>query len=95
MNTEENKTFDTVEDAVKELNLDKRVKYFEWTGYLCYSAKYTHPCSGCSCDCSDGYGCNHGNSGCRECGYTGKRRGSVPVAVENNKGNFIKIKPNN
>lgn len=43
-------------------------------GVMCEVVKYTHPCSGCSCDCSDGYGCDHGNSGCHECGYQGKRR---------------------
>ncbi len=39
--------------------------------------KWTQECSGCSCDCSDGYGCSHGASGCHECGYTGRRRDSM------------------
>lgn len=34
----------------------------------------TRECSGCSCDCGEGYGCSHGAAGCEECGYTGKRR---------------------
>jgi len=34
----------------------------------------TVDCSGCSCDCGDGYGCSHEASGCSECGHTGKRR---------------------
>lgn len=41
-------------------------------------------CSGCACDCHPG--CNHGASGCHECGYTGKRRSQMwiphlPVAT--------------
>lgn len=35
---------------------------------------FTQGCSGCSCDCGDGYPCGHENHGCHECGYTGKRR---------------------
>ena len=27
----------------------------------------------------DGYGCNHGNSGCHECGYTGKIKQVFPI----------------
>lgn len=71
--------FESVEDAVKTLKLDRRRKWFEWSGELVYNHAYTAPCSGCSCDCSDGYPCSHGNSGCHECGYTGKRRDGVPV----------------
>jgi hypothetical protein len=73
--------FETIEDAVRELKLDRRRKYFVWCGELIYAHKYTAPCSGCSCDCSDGHGCNHKNSGCEECGYTGKRKSSVPIPV--------------
>jgi len=85
------KIFDSVEVAVKELKLDRRHKWYEWLGQLVYTYKYTAPCSGCSCDCSDGYGCSHGASGCHECGYTGKRRGAVPVPAFSD-GDFVKIK---
>lgn len=36
---------------------------------------WSEPCSGCSCDC----GCHgeHGNGGCHECGYTGRRRNGM------------------
>lgn len=36
--------------------------------------EWTQNCSGCDCDCGDGYPCHHGAGGCEECGYTGKRR---------------------
>ena len=35
--------------------------------------RFTDVCSGCRCDCGDGYPCSHGAGGCDECGYTGKR----------------------
>lgn len=85
--------FESVEQAVKELKLDRRTKYFEFLGNLVFNVKHTSPCSGCSCDCSDGYGCNHGNAGCRECGYTGKRRGVYPMPIFHPNGNIVKIKP--
>lgn len=46
--------------------------------------EWTLPCSGCSCDCGDGYGCSHGAGGCSECGYTGKRRDGMhtPYNIE-------------
>lgn len=84
--------FDTVEQAIKELKLDRRRKYFEWSGDLVFNAWYTSPCSGCSCDCSDGYGCSHGNAGCSECGYTGKRRGAYPQPIFHPNGSIVKIK---
>lgn len=73
--------FNSVEEAVCTLKLDRRRKYFKFCGTLTYNQWYTAPCSGCSCDCSDGYGCNHGNAGCSECGYTGKRRDGYPIPV--------------
>jgi len=84
--------FPSVEEAVKALKLDRRHKWHEWMGELIYDHKYTHPCSGCRCDCSDGYGCNHGNSGCHECGYTGKRIGYVPVPAFMPDGRIVEIK---
>lgn len=83
--------FSSVDEAVKLLKLDKRHKWEEWNGELSYPFWYTAPCSGCSCDCSDGYGCNHGNSGCHECGYTGKRRNVVPVPAFMPDGSTVKV----
>jgi hypothetical protein len=83
--------FSSVEEAVKLLKLDKRHKWEEWSGTLSYPHWYTAPCSGCNCDCSDGHGCNHGNSGCHECGYTGKRRSAVPVPAFMPDGSIVKI----
>jgi hypothetical protein len=83
--------FSSVDEAVKLLKLDKRHKWQEWNGELSYPFWYTAPCSGCSCDCSDGYGCNHGNSGCHECGYTGKRRNVVPVPAFMPDGSTVKV----
>lgn len=87
------KIFDTVEEAVKELKLDRRRKWFEFSGEVVYNHYYTAPCSGCSCDCSDGYGCSHGNAGCHECGYTGKSRDAVPVPAMWPDGDFVKVRP--
>jgi hypothetical protein len=46
--------------------------------------RFTGVCSGCRCDCRDGYPCSHGAGGCDECGYTGKRVTlfGVPVTAE-------------
>jgi hypothetical protein len=89
----------TLKQAVKKYKLDKRVKWFAFCGNVTRDVKVTLPCSGCSCDCSDGYGCNHGNSGCFECGYTGKSRTGYPVpALINGKPiritdkDFVKLK---
>lgn len=84
--------FASVEEAVSALKLDKRHNWFEVDGNLVRSEKYTSPCSGCSCDCSDGHGCNHGNIGCHECGYTGKRRNYIPIYAEMPDGSLVKIK---
>ena len=83
--------FYSVEEAVKVLKLDKRHKWYEFCGELIYDGKFTAPCSGCSCDCSDGYGCNHGNAGCHECGYKGKRVNYYPVPAVMPDGNFVKV----
>jgi hypothetical protein len=83
--------FSSVEEAVKTLKLDRRHKWYEFCGELIYDGKYTAPCSGCSCDCSDGYGCNHGNSGCHECGYKGKRINYYPVPAFMPDGTFVKV----
>ena len=88
-------TYNTIEEAVKDLKLDRRRKYGTHLGELIYSIKYTAPCSGCSCDCSDGYGCNHGNAGCQECGYKGKRIDYAPVPIQTKEGHFVKILTSN
>lgn len=80
---------------IKKYKLDGRVKWFAYNGYITRSIKFTMPCSGCSCDCSDGYGCNHSNSGCHECGYTGKRIDSYPCQAFDINGNPIKTKTKN
>lgn len=46
-------------------------------GRLFTYGEWTESCSGCSCDCGDGYGCSHGAAGCQECGFTGKRRSGM------------------
>ena len=71
--------FNTLEVAISELNLDRRHKWEVFEGKVCHPAKISLPCSGCSCDCGDGYGCNHEPAGCRECGGSGKRRMIFPV----------------
>jgi hypothetical protein len=61
-------------------------------GVMCEVVKYTDSCTGC---CESGeYGCNLHNypfdakagcyigSGCSECGYTGKRRVTLYIPVE-------------
>lgn len=54
--------------------LDRRKAWGFLEGKLCETIRWTQACSGCSCDCGDGYGCNHGAGGCQECGYTGRVR---------------------
>jgi hypothetical protein len=83
--------FSSVDEAIKLLKLDKRHKWYEFYGELIYDSKWTIPCSGCSCDCSDGYGCNHGSSGCSECGYTGKRKSYYPTPAFMPDGGVVKI----
>lgn len=53
--------FETVEDAVKSLKLDKRRRWFEFNGELVHNSKALVECSGC-----DG-------GGCSECGYRKRR----------------------
>jgi len=68
--------------AVLRLGLDRRRAYcLGYDGELSNPACVTAPCSGCSCDCGDGYPCSHGNAGCRWCGYTGKSRVHFPAPV--------------
>ena len=86
--------YESVEHAIKELKLDRRHRWEVFGGGLSYPYYYTAPCSGCSCGCSFPYGCNHSNSGCSECGYTGKRRDVVPVPAIGNNGMPVVIRFN-
>lgn len=88
----ESEIYESIEHAIEELKLDRRHKWEVFNETLCYPHYYTAPCSGCSCDCSDGYGCNHGNSGCHECGYTGKRRDVAPIYAIGKNGYAVTIK---
>lgn len=60
--------------------LDRRRAYARDGKKLLELAKWTSPCTGCSCDgeypCSC---CTIRGMGCPECGYTGKRRNSMWV----------------
>lgn len=57
---------------VLRLKLDRRKVYCEAGGMLSTEDRYTGPCWECACNCH-AFACSHGNCGCRECGYTGKR----------------------
>lgn len=59
--------------------LDRRKSYAVIRGEVCESASWTGECSGCSTDYeSCGYVIG---MGCRECGYTGKRRHSIWIPL--------------
>lgn len=62
-----------IEKAVALYGMDRRKVYCIYDGMLATHEKVTTHCSGCRCDCGDGFPCAHGNAGCAECGYTGKR----------------------
>lgn len=64
-------------EALAGIKLDGRKKYFMWQGVVSYEARFTVGCSGCSD--GDYYSSSSVGCGCRECGYTGRRRGSYPV----------------
>ncbi len=79
--------------AVLEHKLDRRKAYcVGMFGELATVEVVTVNCSGCACDCGDGYPCGHGNSGCERCGYTKKRRDSFPEPVRVSSG-YIQIDP--
>lgn len=65
--------------------LDRRRAWAFVNGELCQSIRWTDTCSGCSCDCGDGYPCSHGAGGCEECGYQGKVRNAMwmPARIAN------------
>jgi hypothetical protein len=65
----------SIDDAEKMagVKLDRRRVYgVVKEGELCFMASYTIRCSGCTEDSE--YSFSLIGSGCRECGYTGKRR---------------------
>lgn len=73
-------SFNSLEEAIKELQLDRRRKWHVWENTVIFDYWYTHPCSGCD-------GC-----GCHECGYKGKRRSLVPVPALDKNNNIVTIK---
>lgn len=62
--------------------LDRRKNYLLIDQTVFVVVTGTIACSGCSCDCGAEYGCNHEAHGCRECGYTGKRRETFSYPLE-------------
>ena len=62
-----------IASIVKRHGLDRRRQYGVFGGCLVVDIEVTVPCSGCSCEWHDGM-CSCPSSGCKECGYTGKRR---------------------
>jgi len=72
-------TFKSVEEAIEFLGLDRRHKWFEFSGEIVRNGKVSLGCSGC-----DG-------NGCRECGGKGKRVQNFPIPVIVN-GSPVKIK---
>jgi hypothetical protein len=61
-------------EALVGRKLDRRRSY-AWDGAVLFERYvYSTFCSGCVCDCGDGYPCSHDPNGCDECGHTGKRR---------------------
>lgn len=66
-------TWDEAE-ALAGHHLDRRKAYMIIHEQVCELSSWTAACTGCACDCGDGYPCSHGAAGCSECGYTGRRR---------------------
>ncbi len=79
----------TIKEAITKYNLDRRRKWFAWYGNIVYSFNYSAPCSGCVDDGE--YSSSNKGTGCHECGYSGKRRSSVPVPAFDENGQEIKI----
>ena len=87
------KVYESVEEAVKELNLDKRHKWYNFYGEVVYNYKYSHPCSGCT-ENNEMTTVPKRGLGCDECGYSGRRRSVVPVPAFRKDGNIVKVKIN-
>lgn len=62
-------------DEVVALGLDGRRRYARVAGQVCRLVTWTQECSGCQA--MDG-----SNFGCRECGYSGKRRSSFWAPID-------------
>lgn len=60
-------------DEAHRRRLDMRRTYCLIDGALHVIVRWTGKCSGCSCQQHDSM-CSCPSSGCRECGFTGKRR---------------------
>ncbi len=78
-----------IKQAVETYNLDRRHRWFAYGGNVVYDYEYTNLCSGC-CWQEENVVPTIG-VGCHECGYTGKRRDSVPVPARGPNGNLIKV----
>ena len=65
----------------KRRGLDMRRVYEFFQGQLITVVLFTAACSGCCCEIHDGQ-CSCPSSGCRECGYTGKRKRREAVPAE-------------
>lgn len=79
--------------AVLDNKLDRRKTYcVGMFGELAIMEAVTTACSGCLCDCGDGYPCGHGCSGCDWCGYTGKTKQFFPDPVKVGDG-YFQLKP--
>ncbi len=61
-------------ESITGFRLDRRLNYsIGESGEVEEEGFCTLRCSGCSCGCEGGCSCGDG-MGCRECGYTGRRR---------------------
>ncbi|MCY1341526.1 hypothetical protein D9M68_138730 [compost metagenome] len=62
-------------ERIAGFKLDRRLNYaITGDGEVEEEGVCTLRCSGCSCGCEGGCSCGDVGFGCRECGYTGKRR---------------------
>lgn len=66
-----------VAESIAGRRLDKRRIYAVIGGGVCGIVRWTGPCSGCTTE-----GIEHIGSGCRECGWTGKRSREMWMPME-------------
>ena len=85
--------FQSIDEAVSTLKLDRRRKYIQLNEGLFYSQKYSHPCSGCT-ETPEMTNSPERGSGCHECGYNGRVRDAVPIPVFMSDGSSVKITTN-
>lgn len=86
--------FQSVDEAVKALKLDRRHKWQEFGGELVHPHWYSHACSGCT-EVGEYEASPERGSGCHECGYTGRRRDVVPIPAFMPDGSIVKVCPSN